>query len=85
MSQKVLTMMTRDADPRSEADGWSANDSSLVIYGKPIGLTPELKEFYCFDCPLRAMSYDWKLLAPPIPVPDFVNGETWFQWWFIKD
>lgn len=36
--QKVLTLSTLGGSVRSPVDGWSADDSDLVVGGKPIGL-----------------------------------------------
>jgi hypothetical protein len=84
VSQKVLTMMTIGCCVRSAADGWSADDSSLVVMNKSIGMTPSLQEFYCFDCPLKAMAAGWKLLGPPT-IDNVYGDDVCYRWWFTKD
>jgi hypothetical protein len=82
--QKILHMTTSRPSLRAKADSWSAEDSNLVEFGKPIGMTHDMKEFHCYDCPLRAVACGWKLLAPPVE-DKYEDGNLFYNWWFVKE
>ncbi len=83
----VLNMATKTDDVRSEAVGWTCNDSSLLIPNKPIGMTPGVKFDYAYPTVMHAMHDGWKMLAPPEKfITPTDNGliEGWY-WWLVKD
>lgn len=85
--QKVLIMSTQTSDLRSEAIGWSAEDSNLVRPG-PIGNSPGFPGPYSYPTPVHALADGWRLLAPPTQF-DVKSGNgtvrrEW-EWWFTKD
>lgn len=83
IKQKILTMLTRSVSLRSDADGWSGDDANVVNIEKPIGLSPGLYGFYCYDCPLKAMAAGWRLMAPPVE-EKWDDGDIFYRWWFEK-
>lgn len=89
MRQKVLSMSTTAPNLRSEAVGWTYEDSARVVPG-PIGCTSSLNgaPFHAYDCVLRALNDGWKLLAPPERQP-WTNSEgqesVEWTWWLVKE
>ena len=87
--QQVLIMMTDRPQLRADAQGWTAEDPSLVHEG-PIGFTPGFRESYCYTTPMHALAAGWRLLAPPTCLAGGRNpdtGETWeeWEWWMVRE
>jgi hypothetical protein len=93
MFQQILIMSTRKGNLRSEAFGWTAEDSAQVLrYAKnehyyrhvEIGRIPawdrDQNGSFQHEAPLYAMAAGWKLMAPPKQAED----GTW-EWWFTRD
>lgn len=88
MSQKVLVMNTERACLRSEAHGWSCEDSSLYG-GEPVGSTTGgARGHYRHPNVMSALHAGWKLLAPPRRLAlKNQDGEefTEYEWWLVKE
>ena len=96
--QKILIMNTKGVGLRSEAFGWSYENSKYVKPDKHIGLSLGAasageKGRESHGCPLKAMHAGWKLMAPPTEFE-----ETWYkedtdeaypvkcaEWWFTME
>jgi len=88
-THQILIMTTDRPALRSEAQGWTAEDPSLLREG-PIGFTPGFPESYCYPTPMHALAAGWRLLAPPTQQEGGRNpdtGETWqeWEWWMVRD
>jgi hypothetical protein len=81
MSQKILTLLTSNQDIRSRVEGWGGEDSSLLVLGKPIGLTPGAS-YPLYETVLHAMHDGWRLMGPPVP-GKFGSTDIW-DWWLEK-
>ncbi len=94
--QKILIMSTSRDSLRADAEGWTFEDASNIQPNEKehphIGIASINKnkicgEFYCFDCPVRAMANGWRLMAPSLE-HKWVNGDgkqiIEYIWWFEK-
>ena len=78
-------MTTNDHSLRSEADGWSCEDSDLYVLGRPVGMTPGPKFRYTFENPLQAMAMGWELMAPPqAEKMQLTDGERTIWIWYFS-
>lgn len=75
----ILTLMTPRPDLRSEALGYSCENTILVQPDKPIGLSKS-EWGWNYDCPLRALADGWRLMGPPVKL----DGGNW-DWWLTRD
>jgi hypothetical protein len=71
---QVASVSTRDPTVRSEIDGWTFEDASLLArrsldsnpHGKIfIGYTPAPKDIPHYGCILEMLADGWELLGPP--------------------
>lgn len=78
MTKQVLILSTRGGDLRSCVDGWTCEDATLYVPGKPIGFTPSPR---CegYDTALEALADGWDLLGPP----RLEENGLW-EWWMIR-
>lgn len=88
---KVLVMSTKGQDMRSEATGWTCEDTEQVhaaiaagrrvnmVDAKTVGMVGGPRGGHAYATPLFALANGWKLLAPPRDV-----GGEW-EWWFTHD
>lgn len=75
---QVASVSTSSATLRSEIDGWTFEDASLLVKrslpsnpGKlAIGLTPSPKDIPFYGCVLEMLADGWELLGAP-------ERETW--------
>lgn len=92
---QVASVSTRDATLRSEIDGWTFEDASLLVRrshssnpGKIfIGYTPGPRDIPSYTCVLEMLADGWELLGPPRHVTwtndDGKPGEEW-SWWLQR-
>jgi hypothetical protein len=80
-TQKILLIVTESPSLRSKAVGWNCEDGSMVVAGKPIGLSPSPsgREYVGYDCPLRAIADGWWLMCAPLE-----ESKNMWNWWFEK-
>jgi hypothetical protein len=88
--QQVLIMTTTGPTLRSPADGWTAEDPSLLQPGH-IGNTPGMREPYTYETPMHALAAGWHLLAPPTLFKQYLYDENdrrkltpGWEWWFTR-
>ena len=78
--QQVLIVETEKCGLRSNAVAWGAEDPSLYVHNKPVGLTPAAKFPHTYPTPLAALADGWRLLSPPTEI---AGGG--FEWWFVRE
>lgn len=82
--KQVLVVISREPGLRSEIIGWTAEDASLYVVGKPIGYTPPPKRTlvstYAPQTIMEALYWGWKLLAPPT----YIKSEAGWEWWLTR-
>ena len=81
---EVLIVETDRACLRAEIWGWSHEDTSLFVPGKPIGMTPGPKNFAKYDTVLGALADGWKMLGPPTQHNDAEHGK-YATWWLTRE
>lgn len=45
---------------------------------------PGLASYHCYQTPLHALGDGWRLMSPPVLIPDYALGKPAYQWWFEK-
>lgn len=93
---QVASVSTNTATVRSEIDGWSFEDASLLVKrshssneGKLfIGYTPSPKDIPHYTCVLEMLADGWELLGPP-QKESWTNDETGksceqWCWWLQR-
>jgi hypothetical protein len=92
---QIASVSTRDATVRSEIDGWSFEDASLLVKrshdsnpGKIfIGYTPSPKDIPLYTCVLEMLADGWELLGPP-QKESWANDEgkpcEQWSWWLQR-
>lgn len=82
---KILQIFTKSSELRSEAIGWTGDDTRFVLKDQllynhdKIGLVRSHDEdFHTYSCVLLALADDWQLLGPPEKM------ETGYLWWLVK-
>jgi hypothetical protein len=88
---QIATVSTRKGDLRSEIDGWTYEDSSLLVRrgdgerpGIFIGWTPSPRDIPHYGCVLEMLADGWKLLgAPTFDDAPAVGGE--WTWWLTRE
>lgn len=76
--QEVLIVTSRGSTLRSEIIGWTREDPSKFVPGKPIGYTPSANFRKHYDTVMEALAEGWRLLAPPTGVDEY------FVWWLVR-
>src|SRR6187402_2793475 len=84
IKQKILKILTSRRSLRADAYGWNAEDGEVIQQEKHIGLSDGFRGFCCYDCPMKAIGDGWRLMAPPITLPAYINGQDYYEWWFEK-
>ncbi len=79
MAQKVLIVSTERPDLRSTIFGWTYEDSSLYVDGKPIGYMRSPHSYHP-ETVLEALADGWKLLSAPVRED---AGD--YTWWLVKE
>jgi len=99
--QKVLIVSTSSDRLRDEIVGWTYENGDAVMeavyksnsngYDQldiPVGLIGSASSgnlfFPKYPTVLHAIGNGWKLLAPPKEYKE-VNGQTYYEWWLVKD
>ena len=87
---KFLIMDTESPTLRSEVEGWSYEDISLIDPSKPIGLSlgwSPRQPRPQFTCVAFALVAGWKLMGPPTSYEfQTDNGlKTCWTWWLQLD
>ena len=88
MSQRILFIETEQQCVRSEAIGWSADDSWHCVDSKELGQVPGYKGFYTYSCVLRAMHHGWKVIQvtkDELPSTYTGNLTHTYTWILTKD
>jgi len=94
---QVASVMTDEPTLRSEIEGWTYEDSELLVRkSRPddassklfIGYTPSPKNIPQYGCVLEMLADGWELLGPPVEEGD-LNKETneirtWWGWWLQR-
>ncbi len=91
---QVASVSTSRPDLRSEIEGWSYEDSTLLVRrsyrdagGIFIGYTPSPQGIASYVCVLEMLADGWVLLGPPVREPytdsDGVKG-CYFGWWLTR-
>jgi hypothetical protein len=95
MRMQVASVSTSSATVRSEIDGWSFEDASLLVKrshtlsgGKIfIGFTPSPKDIPFYTCVLEMLADGWELLGAPQretwTTDDGAQHEQW-SWWLQR-
>ncbi|HEY6021478.1 MAG TPA: hypothetical protein VIY48_16720 [Candidatus Paceibacterota bacterium] len=85
----IASVITRNEDLRSEIEGYTHEDSSLLVRrsykdepGIFIGYTPGAN-FGQYKCVLEMLADGWKLLGPPSKEAHFM-GYGWC-WWLTRE
>ena len=89
---QIASVSTSAATVRSEIEGWTFEDASLLIHrsspsGKLlIGHTPSPKDIPFYTCVLEMLADSWELLGPPTR-ESWSNdeGQSFEQWgWWLQ-
>jgi hypothetical protein len=92
---QVATVSTRAASLRSSIDGYTVEDTKLLVRKQPpqpspgkifIGYTPTANALPAYDCILHMLADGWKLLGPPQREEHEVGEcpEQW-EWWLERE
>ncbi len=92
---QVASVSTSRPTVRSEIDGWTFEDATLLVRrslhssnGKIfIGYTPSPKDIPFYTCVLEMLADGWKLLGPPEHETwevDSAQHEQW-SWWLQRE
>lgn len=85
---QLAHLATNGPSVRSEIDGWTFEDSSLLIEGKPIGLTPGPKHIPHYTNIMEMLADGWVLLGPPTKEAwknDCNEEISQWAWWLTRD
>lgn len=85
--QQILIMETGADNLRSEVISWDAEDPSLYRQGQPVGMTPGFSGPYQYPNVLSALSFGWKLMAPPKRLSGGVIAwkQDTYEWWLSRE
>ena len=93
--KQVASVSTNSPNVRSEIDGWTFEDASLLVKktlsSRPdkifIGYTPSPKDIPLYGCILEMLADGWELLGPPQKeiwlTEDGAQHEQW-SWWLQR-
>jgi hypothetical protein len=87
---QIGSLMTSRCSVRAEVEGWGFEDSSLLVRGRHIGMTPSPKRIPYYKTVLEALADGWVLLGVPVrevyPREEGVRDtevELW-NWWITR-
>jgi hypothetical protein len=90
---QVASVSTNERTLRSEIDGWTFEDSDLLVHRSGpgpshklfIGYTPSPKDIPLYTCILEMLADGWELLGPPQCETWEADGTQHEQWgWWLQ-